>query len=89
MSEAGSNNGVKDRADGGNLSTHHANGDLPVVLVVDDSDTVLRSATDYLTDIGLSVVTARDGFEALAKVVDLKPAMLFVDIMMPRLDGYS
>ncbi len=61
----------------------------PVVLVVDDSKTVRRSASGFLTDIGLSVVTASDGFEALAKVVDCKPAMVFVDIMMPRLDGYQ
>jgi len=54
MSEAGFNNGVKDVTNGENLSTHHVNGDHPVVLVVDDSDTVRRSATDYLTDIGLS-----------------------------------
>jgi len=61
----------------------------PVVLVVDDSKTVRRSASGFLTDIGLSVVTASDGFEALAKVVESKPAMVFVDIMMPRLDGYQ
>lgn len=61
----------------------------PVVLVVDDSKTVRRSASGFLTDLGLSVVTASDGFEALAKVVDVKPAMVFVDIMMPRLDGYQ
>jgi len=61
----------------------------PVVLVVDDSKTVRRSASGFLTDIGLSVVTASDGFEALAKVVDCKPAIVFVDIMMPRLDGYQ
>jgi len=61
----------------------------PVVLVVDDSKTVRRSASGFLTDLGLSVVTASDGFEALAKVVDCKPSMVFVDIMMPRLDGYQ
>lgn len=61
----------------------------PVVLVVDDSKTVRRSASGFLTDIGLSVVTASDGFEALAKVVDCRPALVFVDIMMPRLDGYQ
>ncbi len=61
----------------------------PVVLVVDDSKTVRRSASGFLTDIGLSVVTASDGFEALAKVVENKPAMVFADIMMPRLDGYQ
>jgi len=64
-------------------------GEPPIILVVDDSNTVLRSAGDFLTDIGLSVVTAKDGFEALAKVVDSNPAMVFVDIMMPRLDGYQ
>jgi len=67
----------------------HGNNIQPVVLVVDDSDTILCSAAEFLTDIGLSVVTAKDGFEALAKVVDTKPAMLFVDITMPRLDGYQ
>lgn len=61
----------------------------PVVLVVDDSKTVRRSASGFLTDIGLSVVTASDGFEALAKVVNCKPDIVFVDIMMPRLDGYQ
>lgn len=66
-----------------------ADSNRPVVLVVDDSKTVRRSASGFLTDLGLSVVTASDGFEALAKVVDVKPAMVFVDIMMPRLDGYQ
>lgn len=61
----------------------------PVVLVVDDSKTVRRSASGFLTDMGMSVVTASDGFEALAMVVDQKPAIVFVDIMMPRLDGYQ
>jgi len=61
----------------------------PVVLLVDDSKTVRRSASGFLTDIGLSVVTASDGFEALAKVVETKPALVFIDIMMPRLDGYQ
>lgn len=70
-------------------STADSSSKRPVVLVVDDSKTVRRSASGFLTDIGLSVVTASDGFEALAKVVDCKPAMVFVDIMMPRLDGYQ
>ncbi len=61
----------------------------PIVLVVDDSKTVRRSASSYLTQLGLSVVTAVDGFEALAKVVDSRPTLVFVDIMMPRLDGYQ
>jgi len=61
----------------------------PVVLVVDDSKTVRRSASGFLTDAGMSVVTASDGFEALAKVVEQKPSLVFIDIMMPRLDGYQ
>jgi len=103
MSGLSSNNDVKASANGENMASHGANHHTDsssdsdrncetgqtVVLVVDDSNTVLRSTSDYLTDIGLSVVTATDGFEALAKVVDTKPAMLFVDIMMPRLDGYQ
>ncbi len=71
------------------MSDDSAQATRPVVLVVDDSKTVRRSASGFLTDIGLSVVTATDGFEALAKVVDSKPAMVFIDIMMPRLDGYQ
>ena len=90
MSELDSNNDRQASAVGENLSNYqHADDNRPVILVVDDSNTVLRSATDYLTNIGVSVVTAHDGFEALAKVVDIKPVMLFVDIMMPRLDGYQ
>ena len=59
------------------------------VLIVDDSKTVRRSAAAYLTQHGLNVITANDGFEALAKVVEHQPAMVFADIVMPRLDGYQ
>lgn len=59
------------------------------VLVVDDSKTVRRSAAAYLEEYGLAVITANDGFEALAKVVEHQPSILFVDIVMPRLDGYQ
>lgn len=59
------------------------------VLLVDDSKTIRRSATSYLSDAGYSVVTAVDGFEALAKVVEHRPSLVFADIMMPRLDGYQ
>ena len=59
------------------------------VLVVDDSKTVRRSAAAYLEQHGLTVITANDGFEALAKVVEHQPAMVFADIVMPRLDGYQ
>lgn len=90
MSGLSSNDHERRGSDGENLSTrNNVIGAQPVILIVDDSQTVLRSASDYLTEIGFSVITAQDGFEALAKVVDLKPAMLFVDIVMPRLDGYQ
>ncbi|MEE9320952.1 MAG: response regulator [Granulosicoccus sp.] len=59
------------------------------VLVIDDSKTVRRMAAKYLTEAGWSVVTANDGFEALAIVVDSQPDIVFADIMMPRLDGYQ
>ncbi len=59
------------------------------VLVVDDSKTIRRSAMGFLARHGYSVVTANDGFEALAKLVDCQPAVVFADIMMPRLDGYQ
>lgn len=59
------------------------------VLLVDDSQTIRSSAASFLNDAGYSVVTAVDGFEALAKVVEHRPAMVFADIMMPRLDGYQ
>lgn len=62
---------------------------LRKVLVVDDSKTVRRSAAAYLEEYGLTVITANDGFEALAKVVEHQPSILFVDIVMPRLDGYQ
>lgn len=59
------------------------------VLLVDDSKTIRRSASNFLSTAGYNVVTAVDGFEALAKVVEHKPAIIFADIMMPRLDGYQ
>lgn len=59
------------------------------VLLVDDSKTIRRSACDFLNQAGYTVVTAVDGFEALAQVVEHRPSLVFVDIMMPRLDGYQ
>ncbi|HLU62348.1 MAG TPA: twitching motility response regulator PilG [Gammaproteobacteria bacterium] len=59
------------------------------VLVIDDSKTIRRTAETLLTKEGCEVVTAVDGFEALAKIADHKPDIIFVDIMMPRLDGYQ
>ncbi len=59
------------------------------VMVIDDSKTIRRTAETLLKKEGYQVVTATDGFEALAKIADEKPAIIFVDIMMPRLDGYQ
>ena len=59
------------------------------VMVIDDSKTIRRSAETLLKKAGCEVVTAIDGFEALAKVIEHKPDIIFVDIMMPRLDGYQ
>ena len=59
------------------------------VMVVDDSQTIRRSAETLLTREGYSVITAEDGYEALAKIADHHPEIIFVDIMMPRLDGYQ
>ena len=59
------------------------------VMVIDDSKTIRRTAEMLLKKEGCDVVTATDGFEALAKIADEKPSIIFVDIMMPRLDGYQ
>jgi twitching motility two-component system response regulator PilG len=59
------------------------------VLVIDDSKTIRKTAETLLKKEGCDVVTAVDGFEALSKIADHKPDIIFVDIMMPRLDGYQ
>jgi twitching motility two-component system response regulator PilG len=59
------------------------------VMVIDDSKTIRRTAETLLKKEGCDVLTAVDGFEALAKISDQKPNIIFVDIMMPRLDGYQ
>jgi len=59
------------------------------VLVVDDSATIRRSAETLLANEGCEVITAENGFEALSKITRHHPDMIFVDIMMPRLDGYQ
>ena len=59
------------------------------VMVIDDSKTIRRTAETLLKREGAEVTTATDGFEALAKIADQKPQIIFVDIMMPRLDGYQ
>src|SRR3546814_20817280 len=59
------------------------------VMVIDDSKTIRRTAETLLKREGAEVTTATDGFEELAKIADQKPQIIFVDIMMPRLDGYQ
>ena len=59
------------------------------VLVIDDSNTIRRSAELFLRQAGYEVILAEDGFDALAKISDHQPQVIFVDIMMPRLDGYQ
>ena len=59
------------------------------VMVIDDSKTIRRTAENLLKKEGCEVVTAVDGFEALSKIAENKPDIIFVDIMMPRLDGYQ
>ncbi len=59
------------------------------VMVIDDSQTIRRTAETLLAREGYSVITASDGYEALGKIVDHQPNVIFIDIMMPRLDGYQ
>lgn len=59
------------------------------VLVIDDSKTIRRTAETLLAKAGCEVMTATDGFEALSVIADNRPDLIFVDIMMPRLDGYQ
>ncbi|MBV8465790.1 MAG: twitching motility response regulator PilG [Burkholderiales bacterium] len=59
------------------------------VMVIDDSNTIRRSAEIFLGQAGCEVILAEDGFDALAKISDHHPDVIFVDVMMPRLDGYQ
>jgi twitching motility two-component system response regulator PilG len=59
------------------------------VMVIDDSNTIRRSAEVFLVRAGCKVILAEDGFDALAKIADHQPDLIFCDIMMPRLDGYQ
>ena len=67
--------------------------DLPLsgvrVVLIDDSNTIRRSGGIFLSQAGCQVVLAEDGFDGLFKVVDTEPDIIFVDVMMPRLDGYQ
>ncbi len=59
------------------------------ILIIDDSKTIRRTAETLLSKEGCRVFTAVDGFDALSKIADHRPDIIFVDIMMPRLDGYQ
>ena len=59
------------------------------VMIIDDSNTIRRSAEIFLVQAGCQVILAEDGFDALAKIADHQPDVIFCDIMMPRLDGYQ
>ena len=59
------------------------------VMVIDDSNTIRRSAEIFLMQAGCQVILAENGFDALAKIADHQPDLIFVDILMPRLDGYQ
>jgi twitching motility two-component system response regulator PilG len=64
--------------------------DLPTkIMVIDDSNTIRRSAEIFLGQAGYTVILAEDGFDALAKIHDHHPQLIFCDILMPRLDGYQ
>ena len=59
------------------------------IMIIDDSKTIRRTAETLLKKEGCAVITAIDGFDALAKIADHRPDIIFVDVMMPRLDGYQ
>jgi twitching motility two-component system response regulator PilG len=59
------------------------------VVLIDDSNTIRRSGEIFLSQSGCEVVLAEDGFDGLSKVVDARPDLILVDVMMPRLDGYQ
>jgi twitching motility two-component system response regulator PilG len=69
--------------------TAAAGGGVFTIMVIDDSKTIRRTAESLLRNEGFDVVTAVDGFEALSKIADYQPDLIFMDIMMPRLDGYQ
>ena len=62
---------------------------LTKIMVIDDSNTIRRSAEIFLGQAGYTVILAEDGFDALAKIHDHHPQLIFCDILMPRLDGYQ
>jgi twitching motility two-component system response regulator PilG len=78
----------KEARSGGARFVSEAAGPIKV-LIIDDSNTIRKSAEMFLRQAGYEVILAEDGFDALAKISDHQPNVIFVDIMMPRLDGYQ
>ncbi len=83
------NQAPKQEGPGGVAAEAAAEAATTRVLVIDDSNTIRRSAEIFLKQGGYTVVLAEDGFDALAKVNDHQPHLIFCDILMPRLDGYQ
>jgi twitching motility two-component system response regulator PilG len=81
--------GTHKRARGARRVSKTANPAGIKVMVIDDSNTIRRSAEIFLVQAGCNVILAEDGFDALSKITDHQPDIIFVDIMMPRLDGYQ
>ena len=82
--------GIMDISSKGTRVSNASQESAPIkVMVIDDSQTIRRTAETLLACEGYAVVTAQDGFDALAKIADHEPDIIFVDIMMPRLDGYQ
>ena len=80
----------RERGTGGRVVASPVNDHAGVkVMVIDDSQTIRRTAEMLLSRDGYTVITASDGYEALGKIVDHQPDLIFIDIMMPRLDGYQ
>jgi twitching motility two-component system response regulator PilG len=92
----GSGSGIDGRPAGGKIKVSGTGAVNPKsdlqglkILVIDDSKTIRRTAETLLAKEGCEVFTAVDGFDALSKIADHRPDIIFVDIMMPRLDGYQ
>lgn len=75
------------KAVGDSVAEHRTTG--LTIMVIDDSNTIRRSAEIFLKQSGYEVVLAQDGFDALAKIAQYHPDIIFVDVIMPRLDGYQ
>lgn len=76
-------------SEGGTESTVTEGSTALKIMVIDDSKTIRRTAETLLKNEGYEVIVATDGFEALSMIADHQPSLIFLDIMMPRLDGYQ